>query len=166
MRSSILLLRQISRPGRIRRHPTSCLQRFPQNSIPATALQRPLAFHRGSISGIRWLSSSFESEDDGFDRRVRFEDLEDLHPKSLKTLRRHGLHHLTEIQEKSYDLILAGRDVVGRARTGTGKVCCYIFSFRISLMTKPLLSRRHFRFYSQHWNESCDNRIRPVEYNC
>ena len=55
----------------------------------------------------------------------RFEDLH-LHPKSLKALRRQGLHNLTEIQEKTFDLILSGKDVVGRARTGTGKTLSFL----------------------------------------
>lgn len=50
----------------------------------------------------------------------RFEEL-GLHPKSLKALRRQGLHKQTEIQEKTFDVILSGKDVLGRARTGTGK---------------------------------------------
>ncbi len=55
----------------------------------------------------------------------RFEELK-LHPKSLKALRRQGLHKLTEIQEKSFDIILSGKDVVGRARTGTGKTLSFL----------------------------------------
>jgi ATP-dependent RNA helicase MSS116 len=55
----------------------------------------------------------------------RFEDL-DLHPKSLKALRRQGLHNLTEIQEKTFDVIVSGKDVVGRARTGTGKTLSFL----------------------------------------
>jgi ATP-dependent RNA helicase MSS116 len=55
----------------------------------------------------------------------RFEDL-DLHPKSLKALRHNGLHNLTEIQEKTFDVILTGKDVVGRARTGTGKTLGFL----------------------------------------
>jgi ATP-dependent RNA helicase MSS116 len=55
----------------------------------------------------------------------RFEDL-DLHPKSLKALRRQGLHKQTEIQEKTFQVILSGKDVVGRARTGTGKTLGFL----------------------------------------
>jgi ATP-dependent RNA helicase MSS116 len=57
--------------------------------------------------------------------RIRFDEL-DLHPKSLKALRRQGLHKQTEIQEKSFDTILSGQDVVGRARTGTGKTLAFL----------------------------------------
>eukprot|EP00934_Nitzschia_sp_Nitz4_P006447 Nitzschia sp. Nitz4//scaffold38_size140716//3290//5386//NITZ4_003124-RA/size140716-processed-gene-0.24-mRNA-1//1//CDS//3329550009//6437//frame0 len=57
--------------------------------------------------------------------RRRFEEL-DIHPKSLKALRRNGLHNLSEIQDKTYDVIVGGKDVVGRARTGTGKTLSFI----------------------------------------
>lgn len=57
--------------------------------------------------------------------RRRFEEL-DLHAKSLKALRRQGLHNLTEIQEKTFDIIVSGKDVVGRARTGTGKTMSFL----------------------------------------
>jgi ATP-dependent RNA helicase MSS116 len=63
--------------------------------------------------------------DEESDPRRRFEEL-DLHPKSLKALRRQGLHNLTEIQEKTFDAIVSGKDVVGRARTGTGKTLSFL----------------------------------------
>lgn len=55
----------------------------------------------------------------------RFEEL-DLHPKTLKALRRQGLHKTTEIQEKTFSVIMSGKDVVGRARTGTGKTLSFL----------------------------------------
>ena len=39
------------------------------------------------------------------EERSRFEEM-NLHPKSLKALRRQGLHKQTEIQEKTFDVIL------------------------------------------------------------
>ena len=69
----------------------------------------------------------------------RFEDL-DLHPKSLKALRRQGLHKLTEIQEKSFDMILSGKDVVGRARTGTGKTISFLLPSLERVLQKHALS--------------------------
>jgi ATP-dependent RNA helicase MSS116 len=57
--------------------------------------------------------------------RRQFEEL-DLHSKSLKALKRQGLHQLTEIQEKTFDVIVSGQDVVGRARTGTGKTLSFL----------------------------------------
>lgn len=55
----------------------------------------------------------------------RFEDL-DLHPKTLKALRRQGLHRLTEVQQQTFDVIRSGRNVVARSRTGTGKTLAFL----------------------------------------
>lgn len=60
-------------------------------------------------------------------RRRHFDEL-NIHPILLNALkkRKDGLNELTEIQDKTYDIILAGSDVVGRARTGTGKTLSYL----------------------------------------
>jgi len=65
-----------------------------------------------------------EEEEEGFPCR-RFDEL-NLHAKSLEALERQGLYQLTEIQEKTFDIILSGQDVVGRARTGTGKTLSFL----------------------------------------
>ena len=85
------------------------------------------AFHRAQpqlITVQRNYFSSLPQEDP--ERRLRFEDLENLHPKSLKALRRRNIHEMTEIQEKTYEIATTGRDIVGRARTGTGKTLSFL----------------------------------------
>src|SRR5690606_28879308 len=48
-------------------------------------------------------------------------------PKSLqKALDEHNFVHPTPIQEKSFPVILSGRDVMGIAQTGTGKTFAYL----------------------------------------
>ena len=48
-------------------------------------------------------------------------------PKSLqKAIDEIGLKTLTPIQEKSHNIILSGRDVIGIAQTGTGKTLAYL----------------------------------------
>jgi ATP-dependent helicase YprA (DUF1998 family) len=56
---------------------------------------------------------------------TRFEDL-DLHPLTLRALRRQGIHKQTEIQEKTHDVILQGHNVLARSRTGTGKTLAFL----------------------------------------
>jgi len=56
----------------------------------------------------------------------KFEDMENLDPKSKRALDQMGLVHLTEIQAKSFDIILSGDDVLARARTGTGKTLAFL----------------------------------------
>lgn len=79
-------------------------------------------------SGFRSFSSSPEIrsvaiEDQFSEKEARFADM-DLHPKSLKALRRHGLHNATEIQRKTYSLVVSGRDVVavGNEKRSTGAI--------------------------------------------
>ena len=55
----------------------------------------------------------------------RFEDL-NLHPLTLKALRRQGIHRQTEIQEKTHYWIRTGSNVVARSRTGTGKTLAFL----------------------------------------
>ena len=64
---------------------------------------------------------------------MRFQDLP-LSPTTLKALDALGLTYLTEIQEKAIPVMLEGRDVVGKAPTGTGKT----FAFGI-----PIIERLH-----------------------
>jgi ATP-dependent RNA helicase MSS116 len=86
--------------------------------------------HQSSIAAstnvAQPLSSYFSTAAIGDEqKRQRFDELE-IHPKSLKVLHRHGLYRLTEIQEKTFDVIVSGKDVVGRARTGTGKTLSFL----------------------------------------
>ena len=55
----------------------------------------------------------------------RFEDL-DLHSRTLKALRRQGIHKQTEVQAKTFDAIRSGNNVVTRSRTGTGKTLAFL----------------------------------------
>ncbi|KAL7544710.1 hypothetical protein ACHAWF_008071 [Thalassiosira exigua] len=57
---------------------------------------------------------------------VDFSDRTDLHPASKRALAEMSLERMTEIQARTYDAALSGRDVLGRARTGTGKTIAYL----------------------------------------
>jgi superfamily II DNA/RNA helicase len=69
--------------------------------------------------------------------RVRFEDI-DIHPKSLKALRRRDLLHMTEIQEKTFEACVQGKDVLGRARTGTGKTVAFLLPGIERILRNPI----------------------------
>lgn len=59
--------------------------------------------------------------------KVEFATREDLHPSSKRALTEvMGLKTMTEIQSKTYAAALLGRDVLGRARTGTGKTVAFL----------------------------------------
>jgi ATP-dependent RNA helicase DeaD len=55
---------------------------------------------------------------------VKFSDLE-LKDSLLKAIRRAGFEETTPIQAQTMPLILAGRDVIGQAQTGTGKTAAF-----------------------------------------
>jgi superfamily II DNA/RNA helicase len=48
-----------------------------------------------------------------------------LHPETLRALAEAGYEHPTPIQEKAIPHVLAGRDVLGIAQTGTGKTASF-----------------------------------------
>jgi ATP-dependent RNA helicase MSS116 len=55
-----------------------------------------------------------------------FDDVSDLHPLSKTALREKGLTTMSEIQAKTWKPVLDGMDVLGRARTGTGKTLGFL----------------------------------------
>ena len=77
-------------------------------------------YHNDSIS-----HSSKTSQDDLYQRLNRFEKL-NLHPLTLEALHRQGIHVQTEIQQKTHDLIIRGKNVLARSRTGSGKTLAFL----------------------------------------
>ncbi|MEX0744223.1 MAG: DEAD/DEAH box helicase [Phycisphaeraceae bacterium] len=65
-----------------------------------------------------------ESVNDLFDEKVSFRDL-GLSPNVLKGVETAGFTHPTTIQAKLLPRILEGKDVIGQARTGTGKTAAF-----------------------------------------
>ncbi len=61
-----------------------------------------------------------------------------LKPEILNNLQSLGYEHPSPIQEKSIPLLLDGRDLVGQARTGTGKTA----AFALPILQKLDLSRK------------------------
>lgn len=55
---------------------------------------------------------------------ITFEEL-DLDPHILKALSDMGFEETTPVQKETIPLALAGRDLIGRAQTGTGKTAAY-----------------------------------------
>ncbi|MBT3891395.1 MAG: DEAD/DEAH box helicase, partial [Planctomycetaceae bacterium] len=55
---------------------------------------------------------------------MNFESL-NLHKSILKSLAKKGYKEPTPIQEQTIPHVLAGRDVVGCAQTGTGKTAAF-----------------------------------------
>jgi ATP-dependent RNA helicase DeaD len=62
--------------------------------------------------------------DEIFQRDVRFADL-GLAPPVLRGITEQGFEHPTAIQARIIPVILSGRDVLGQAKTGTGKTAAF-----------------------------------------
>jgi ATP-dependent RNA helicase MSS116, mitochondrial len=70
---------------------------------------------------------------------VKFSDRSDIHPATKRAIVEIlGLRSMTEIQAKTYDQVLAGRDVLGRAHTGTGKTLAYLLPSLERLLSSSL----------------------------
>ncbi|HLB02822.1 MAG TPA: DEAD/DEAH box helicase [Nitrospiria bacterium] len=67
---------------------------------------------------------------------MEFQDLP-LPPVVLEGIRRVGFSRCTEIQEKTFPITLAGRDVAGQAQTGTGKTAAFLIAIFTRLLTLP-----------------------------
>ena len=95
--------------------------------IPASKPGGSFAFLTDHETGRLFSSSSVMPlvESNEGDQRIQFQDL-DLHPDSLRAVTKQGLMTMTEIQEKTFEPIVQGKDVLGRARTGTGKTLSFL----------------------------------------
>jgi len=56
-----------------------------------------------------------------------------LHHRLLRNLQKQNIHQMTEIQENTWNPVLAGENVIGLARTGSGKTIAFLL---------PLLQRK------------------------
>ena len=75
---------------------------------------------------------------------TRFEDLALIEPL-LRAVREEGYEHPTPIQEQAIGPVLAGRDLLGCAQTGTGKTAAFALPILQRLHGAPVPSPRHVR---------------------
>jgi ATP-dependent RNA helicase MSS116 len=78
-----------------------------------------------------------------------FKDLQGLDPRILSAIDKLGLSEMTEIQAKSYGPAAEGKDVLGRAQTGTGKT----FAFLVPTIQRILQQQRDFIDDDDYTNE-------------
>ena len=62
-----------------------------------------------------------------------------------KAVERMGFAEMTEVQEKTIPVMLAGRDVIAKAPTGTGKTCA--FGIPVAEHIDPALKPRRPLFW-------------------
>jgi ATP-dependent RNA helicase MSS116 len=109
-----------------------------------TLSSRSFSSHIGGDTPSRSFSAAGESvladaEDEVAEADVlpNFADLKDLNPKTAHTLTSKGFKTMTEIQARTWDAAVAGKDVIGRARTGTGKTMAFLLPTLERILQNP-----------------------------
>jgi len=82
-----------------------------------------------------WDSSEFAIEPE--EGKIRFHDL-GLHPRLMRSIHALGWQYATPIQGEILPGTLKGRDMAGRAQTGTGKTAAFLISIINHCLNKPL----------------------------
>ncbi len=74
--------------------------------------------------------------------KIRFHDL-DLHPRLMRSIHALGWQFCTPIQGEILPGTLKGRDMAGRAQTGTGKTAAFLISIINHCLNNPLQKQSH-----------------------
>lgn len=84
------------------------------------------------------IRTSSQNKDATLLTNVEFAQRSDLHPATKRALSETlGLTSMTEIQSKTYAAALSGKDVLGRARTGTGKTIAFLLPAIERILRSP-----------------------------
>lgn len=59
----------------------------------------------------------------------------------MSVLKKQGFEHPTPIQAQALPAILSGRDVLGIAKTGSGKTAAFVLPMLVHIMDQPQLSK-------------------------
>ena len=86
-----------------------------------------------------WDASEFAVEPE--EGKIRFHDL-DLHPRLMRGIHALGWQHCTPIQGEILPGTLKGKDMAGRAQTGTGKTAAFLISIINHCLNKPLENQK------------------------
>jgi ATP-dependent RNA helicase RhlB len=101
----------------------------PPRSEQAPAPKRP------PVDESPWELSEFQVEPQ--EGKARFHDL-DLHPKLMRSIHALGWEYATPIQGEILPGTLKGKDMAGRAQTGTGKTAAFLISIINHCLKNPL----------------------------
>ncbi len=86
-----------------------------------------------------WDASEFAVEPE--EGKIRFHDL-DLHPRLMRSIHALGWQYATPIQGEILPGTLKGKDMAGRAQTGTGKTAAFLISIINHCLSNPLENQR------------------------
>jgi len=89
--------------------------------VTMTATVKP-----SKVAPVDQIKKSAATQQQTFSTDVMFAERNDLHPHSKRAIAEMGLVSMTEIQARTFEAASSGRDVLGRARTGTGKTVAFL----------------------------------------
>lgn len=81
-----------------------------------------------------------DSNPTGFDGQKPIEDF-NISFKTQKNLQNAGITHLFPVQTQSYDIMMEGKDILGRSKTGSGKTLAFALPLVEKLLAEPNQSR-------------------------
>ena len=103
----------------------------PENQFKPLPKQAP----KPRAEEMPWDPSEFSVEPE--EGKIRFHDL-GLHPRLMRSIHALGWQHATPIQGEILPGTLKGKDMAGRAQTGTGKTAAFLISIINHCLNKPL----------------------------
>ncbi|GGY73424.1 hypothetical protein GCM10011613_18180 [Cellvibrio zantedeschiae] len=106
---------------------------------PAQTNQRP-ARKAAPVKHEPWDPASFVVEEVA--GKTRFQDL-DLAPEIMHAVADLGFSYCSPIQAQSLPHALQGKDVVGKAQTGTGKTAAFLTAIIDDLLKNPIAEKRY-----------------------
>lgn len=111
----------------------------PKSDRPPQASPRP-ARKAAPVKHEPWDPASFAVEE--IEGKTRFQDL-DLEPAIMHAVADLGFSYCSPIQAQSLPHALQGKDVVGKAQTGTGKTAAFLTTIIDDLLKNPIPEKRY-----------------------
>ena len=111
----------------------------PKSERPAQSNHRP-ARKAAPVKHEPWDPASFDVAPEA--GKTRFHDL-DLAPEIMHAVADLGFSYCSPIQAQSLPHALQGKDVVGKAQTGTGKTAAFLAAIIDDLLKNPIQEKRY-----------------------
>ncbi len=111
----------------------------PKSNRPAQTNHRP-ARKPAPVIHEPWDPASFAVEE--VEGKTRFQDL-GLEPEIMHAVADLGFSYCSPIQAQSLPHALQGKDVVGKAQTGTGKTAAFLTAIIDDLLKNPIMEKRY-----------------------
>uniref|UniRef100_A0A7S2W602 ATP-dependent RNA helicase n=1 Tax=Eucampia antarctica TaxID=49252 RepID=A0A7S2W602_9STRA len=137
------------------------IRRYSQNSSNASSTVGVDANNNDNNTQGGEKVDEYHNNPDNDNKYPQFKDLSDIHPSTKKALVDVlGLTTMTEIQYKTFHAAVQGKDVLGRARTGTGKTLAFLLpSLERILRQSPPTPTNHLNSDDTDDTDDTDTKI-------